>query len=159
MFSPNGREVYVHDCKNMQIPIKRFDTTLPLPEYKTQGAAAFDLYARVETTIQPHVVGYVPLNIAIQLPDDHFALMSARSSLHKRGLMMANGIGIGDADYCGNDDEYHAALFNFTDKEVVVEKGERIVQLLILPREKIQLVEREKFDAPNRGGFGSTGRK
>ena len=143
----------------MNISIKRFDKTLPLPEYKTRGAAAFDLSSRTDVSISPKSVGYVPLNIAIQLPDDHFALMSARSSLHKRGLMMANGIGIGDADYRGDDDEYHAALLNFSEKDVKIEKGERIVQLIILPRPKIELVEMEKFDAPNRGGFGSTGRK
>jgi deoxyuridine 5'-triphosphate nucleotidohydrolase len=143
----------------MNISIKRFDKTLLLPEYKTRGAAAFDLSARITLEIKAQTIGYVPLNIAIQLPDDHFALMSARSSLHKRGLMMVNGIGIGDADYRGDDDEYHAALFNFSDTHGKIETGERIVQLLILPREKIELKELAKFDAPNRGGFGSTGRK
>lgn len=142
----------------MKIHIKRFDKSLPLPEYKTSGAAAFDLYAREETIIQPQTVGYVPLNIALQLPADHFALMAARSSLQKRGLMMANGIGIGDYDYRGDDDEYKAALFNFTQKPVTVEKAERIVQMIILSREQIQLIEKEKFNEKNRGGFGSTGR-
>lgn len=142
----------------LTIFIKRFDKSLPIPEYKTKGAAAFDLYARVEVNIPARTVGYVPLNIALQLPDDHFALMSARSSLHKKGLMMANGIGIGDADFSGDNDEYRAALYNFTDEAVVVEKGERIVQMIILEREKIHLQEKEHFGTKDRGGFGSTGK-
>src|SRR5690606_13206659 len=122
----------------MKVTIKRFDTSLPVPEYKTADAAAFDLYAREETVIPPPQVVLVPLNIAVQLPKDHWALMSARSSLHKRGLMMANGIGVGDYDYRGDDDEYHAALFNFTQKPVTVERGERLVQMIILKRERAE---------------------
>jgi dUTP pyrophosphatase len=143
----------------MKIKIKRFDTSLPLPEYKTKGAAAFDLYARENTIIPPQKTKLVPLNIALLLPKDHFALMSARSSLHKKSLIMANGIGIGDEDYCGNDDEYRAALFNLSDREVLVEKGERIVQMIILPVEKAQLIETENLSGKNRGGFGSTGKR
>lgn len=143
----------------MKIKIKRFDKSLPLPEYKTKGAAAFDLYAREEITIEAKSAGYVPLNIAIDLPETHWALVSARSSLHKKGLMMANGIGVGDSDYAGDNDEYKAALYNFSDQEVVVEKGERIVQMIILEREKVELEEVEHLENQNRGGFGSTGRK
>lgn len=141
----------------MKLKIKRFDATLPLPEYKTDQAAALDLYARVDTVIPPQKIGYVPLNVALELPSDHWALLAARSSLHKRGLMMANGIGVGDEDYCGDNDEYQAALFNFTDQEVVIKKGERIVQLIILSREKVEVEGVEELGNEDRGGFGSTG--
>lgn len=143
----------------MKVTIKRFDTSLPLPEYKTEGAAGFDLYAREETVVPPKQVALVPLNIALQLPQDHWALLSARSSLHKRGLMMANGIGIGDTDYRGDGDEYRAALYNFTDQPVTVERGERIVQMIILQREQAEFTEKVSFEEENRGGFGSTGRQ
>lgn len=143
----------------MKVLIKQFDTTLPLPEYKTDGAAAIDLYAREETTISAHGVGYVPLNIALQLPENHWVLLSARSSLHKRGLMLANGIGVGDYDYRGDGDEYKAALFNFTDKEVVIERAERICQMIVMQREKVEFQRVEKFETADRGGFGSTGSK
>jgi len=142
----------------MRVKIKRFDKSLPLPEYKTKGAAAFDLAARQETVIEPHQVNYVPLNIALQLPKDHWVLMSARSSLHKRGVMLANGIGVGDYDYRGDGDEYMAALFNFTDQPVVIEKGERIVQMIILKREEAELEELDEFNTDDRGSYGSTGR-
>lgn len=148
----------------IKVVLKQFDPSLPKPEYKTAGAAALDLYAREETKIEAGSVGYVPLNIALQLPENHWALLSARSSLHKRGLMLANGIGVGDYDYRGPNDEYLAALYNFTNKDVVVEKAERIVQLIVMNREPVELELVSGFDKSNpetkdRGGFGSTGRK
>ena len=141
----------------MKLKIKRFDQSLPLPEYKTNRAAALDLYARVEVRIESKKVDYIPLNIALELPKNYWALLAARSSLHKKGLMLANGIGIGDEDYCGDNDEYLAAVFNFTDEAIVVKKGERIVQLMILPREKVKIEEIKKLENQNRGGLGSTG--
>ncbi|MCC6711128.1 MAG: dUTP diphosphatase [Candidatus Pacebacteria bacterium] len=142
----------------MKVLVKRFDKSLPLPEYKTSGAAAFDLYARQDTLIPAHKVVLVPLNIAIQLPTDHWALLSARSSLHKMGLMVANGIGVGDYDYRGDNDEYMAALLNFTDQEVMVKKGDRVVQMIIMSRERVEFEELDKFETEDRGGFGSTGK-
>jgi len=141
----------------MKLKVKRFDKNLPLPEYKTDKAAALDLYARLDTTIFPHKVGYVPLNIALELPQNHWALLAARSSLHKKGLMMANGIGVGDEDFCGDNDEYQSVLFNFTDQEVMVKKGERIVQLIILSRERVEIEEMIELGNKDRGGIGSTG--
>ncbi|PIR61570.1 MAG: dUTP diphosphatase [Candidatus Pacebacteria bacterium CG_4_10_14_0_8_um_filter_43_12] len=143
----------------IRVKLKLFDASLPVPEYKTDGAAAMDLCARVEVTVPARSVGLIPLNIALQLPKDHWVLLAARSSLHKKGLMMANGIGVGDYDYCGDGDEYHAAVFNFSDKKVIVEKGERIVQMIVMQRERVELEEVEKFKTKDRGGFGSTGSK
>ena len=142
----------------MKVKIKRFDKNLPLPSYKSQGAAAMDLAAREETIIKPQSIGYIPLNIALQVPADHFVLVSARSSLHKRGLFLANGIGIGDSDYCGDNDEYKAAVFNFTSETVTIKKGERVAQMIVLAREAMELIEEDQFGTDDRGGFGSTGR-
>lgn len=143
----------------MQIVIKRFDQTLPLPAYKSSGAAALDLYSRLDMVIAAGQVGYVPLNVALQVPENCFVLLSARSSLHKKGLLMANGIGIGDYDYRGDNDEYMAALYNFSTEVVHIEKGERLVQMLVLERPALELVEKARLDSEDRGGFGSTGRK
>jgi dUTP pyrophosphatase len=142
----------------MKIKIKRFDKSLPLPNYQTKGAAAFDLYARQEIIIPPHETSMIPLNIALQLPQGYWALLAARSSLHKKGLIVANGIGIGDYDYRGDEDEYQAALHNLTDEAVTVKRAERIVQMIILPREKAEFEELEVFGKESRGGFGSTGK-
>lgn len=143
----------------MQVKIKLFDSSLPLPEYKSSGAAALDLYSRLEMKINPGEVAYVPLNVAMQVPENYFVLLSARSSLQKKGLMMANGIGIGDYDYRGDGDEYRAALYNFGQQPVKIEKGERLVQMIVLQREKINLEKLEVFDSSDRGGFGSTGNR
>jgi deoxyuridine 5'-triphosphate nucleotidohydrolase len=143
----------------LKVSIKRFDKDLPLPEYKTSVAAVMDLCAREDTTVPARGVALVPLNIALQIPEGCWVLMSARSSLHKRGVMMANGIGVGDYDYRGDGDEYKAALFNFTDEPVTIEKGERIVQMIILERQPVELQEKTAFKTADRGGFGSTGTK
>jgi len=145
--------------KKIVLKIKLFDKTLPKPEYKSKGAAAIDLYARTQTSIPAKQIGYIPLNIALQLPENHWALISARSSLHKRGLMLANGIGVGDYDYRGPNDEYMAAVYNFTESQVVIEKAERVVQLVVMHREPVKVVLEDDFSDPDRGGFGSTGRK
>ncbi len=141
----------------MRIKIKRVDKTLPLPEYKTSGAVAFDFLVRAAVTIEPKSVGYAPLNVCIATPEGHMLLLAARSSLHKKGLMLANGIGIGDQDFRGNGDEYHAALYNFSEEPVIVSRGERIVQGVFKPIAKCSWVEVDDLESEDRGGFGSTG--
>jgi dUTP pyrophosphatase len=140
------------------LKIKLFDTSLPTPAYQTEGSVAFDLYARVDTVIPARQVVRVPVNIAIELPEAHWAMVAARSSLHKKGLMLANGIGVGDADYCGDNDEYQVALLNFSDQDVTVERGERIAQMLILPYARAEIEVVEHLGNADRGGFGSTGK-
>jgi len=143
----------------MKIRIKRFDKSLPLPEYKTPGAAAFDLTARINLEIPPHKVGYIPLNIACETPEGYFLLLAARSSTHKKGLMLVNGIGIGDPDFTGDEDEYVAAYLNFTDNTVQIEAGERIAQGMFVEFEKAEWEEVDSLGNKTRGGFGSTGTK
>jgi dUTP pyrophosphatase len=137
--------------------IKLFDPTLPMPQYQTDGSVAFDLYARETIEIQPHSVAKVPLNIAVELPPGHWALLAPRSSLHKKGVNLANGIGVGDSDFCGDGDEYQAALLNFTDTPKTIERGERIVQMIILPYTRVELERVDHLGNADRGGFGSTG--
>lgn len=141
----------------MKLKIKLFDTSLPMPQYQSEKAAALDLYVRKKVVIKPGKVSYVPLNVALELPPNHWALLAARSSLHKKGLILANGIGIGDEDYCGDDDEYLAALLNFSQQKAVIKKGERIVQLIVLPRQQMELESVKNLNNTDRGGFGSTG--
>jgi len=142
----------------MKVNIKRFDKNIPLPEFKTEGAAAFDLHAREAVEIPPKEFRYVPLNVAVETPLDHFLLLAARSSTHKKGILMANGIGIGDPDYSGDNDEYSAVYYNFTDKPVTIEKGERIAQGLIVKRESVEWQEVETMPNKTRGGWGTTGK-
>jgi dUTP pyrophosphatase len=143
----------------MNIKIKRFDKNLSLPVRQTEGAAAFDLAAREEVTIAPHAIGYVPLNIALETPPGHFLLIAARSSTHKKGLMMGNGIGIVDPDFSGNEDEVKAICYNFTAQPVVVEKGFRIAQGIFIPVPVFVWDEVDELENKNRGGIGTTGNK
>jgi dUTP pyrophosphatase len=141
----------------MKIPIKRIDKEVSLPEYKTEGAAAMDCHVRESGTVPPKGVARVPLNFALKPPPGHFVLLAARSSLHTRGLMFANGVGIFDEDYCGDEDEFTAILYNFTDAPVTIERGDRIAQIILLPLDRMEWNEVDTLDAPNRGGIGSTG--
>lgn len=141
----------------MLVRIRRVDKTLPLPEYKTAGAAAFDLSSRVAAVIPPKAILMVPLNVAIDHPREHLLMLFARSSLHKKGLMLANGVGLGDTDFSGNDDEYHAILYNFSDKPVAIERGERLAQGVFKKYERAEWEEVDDLGNKTRGGFGSTG--
>lgn len=143
----------------MKIKIKRFNKEFPLPKRGSKGSAAFDMHARETVEIPPQAVGYVPLNVAVETPKDHFLLIAARSSTHKKGLILANGIGIGDPDFSGDGDEYEAAYFNYTDKPVLIEAGERIAQGTFVKFVKAEWEEVENFGNDTRGGFGSTGLK
>ena len=143
----------------MNIRIKRIDKTLPLPQYKTAGAAGFDLYARTTITIKPKGIAYIPMNVVLEIPPGTWVLMAPRSSTHKLGITAANSICIGDGDFCGDNDEYHFAAFNFTDTEVTIERGMRIAQMVLVNYSQVQFEEVESFQRENRGGFGSTGLK
>lgn len=116
-----------------------------------------DCLVREDVEVPPKSVAMVPLNIALKPSKGHFVLLAARSSLHKRGLMMANGIGIGDEDFSGDNDEYQAALYNFTDAPVMLKKGDRIVQMIILPFDRVVWDEVDSLGNPDRKGFGTTG--
>lgn len=145
--------------KKMEIKIKRFDKELPIPEYKTKGAAAFDLYARETVTILPGEVGLIPLNVAIEIPKGYFILLVNRSSTFKMGITSANGVGIGDSDYCGDNDEYRFAARNYINEPVTIERGTRCCQMLILPVQQVNIQDVDHLENDDRGGFGSTGNK
>ena len=113
----------------MNIKIKRFDKELPIPEYKSEGAVALDLYSRTDISIQPGEVVLIPLNIAVEIPKGYFILLVNRSSTYKLGITCVNGLGIGDYDYCGDNDEYKFPALNYTDQEVTIEKGTRCCQM------------------------------
>ena len=94
----------------------------------------------------------------IGVPDGYFLGIFARSSTPlKRGLMVANGVGVIDADYCGPDDEIKIQVLNITDAPVKVARGDRLAQGIVLPCPRIEWNEVEEMTVPTRGGFGSTG--
>jgi dUTP pyrophosphatase len=143
----------------MKLLIKRFDKTLPLPIHKTPGAVAVDLCSRLDVDIKPKEITYIPMNIAIKIPDGYFVLLAPRSSTHKLGIQGINGVGIIDRDYCGNDDECHFAVRNFTNNSVHIDKGTRLCQLILIKCETFEFNEVDSMSDPSRGGFGTTGVK
>jgi len=143
----------------MKLKIKRFDKTLPLPMHKTNGAVAVDLCSRIDIDIKPKEIAYIPMNVAIKIPDGYFILLASRSSTHKLGIQGINGIGVIDRDYCGNEDEYNFAVRNFTDSTVHIEKGTRLCQLVLIKCENFEFNEVDDMESASRGGFGTTGVK
>lgn len=142
----------------MELAITRIDKTLPIPEYQTPGAVAFDVYARETTIIEPKSLGFVPTNLIVCIPAGYALLLASRSSApKKKGLFIPHGVGLVDQDYCGPEDEMKAQVWNSTDAPVIVERGERIAQAMIVPIERAKLEERDITGETSRGGFGSTG--
>ena len=131
---------------------------LPLPRYETAGAVGFDILSRETMTIAPKTLARIPSNLIIETPKGYALLVVPRSSTpKKKGLLIPHGIGVIDQDYCGPEDEILIQLYNFTDKEVVVERGERIAQGLFTRVDQIAWEEVETMEHHNtRGGFGST---
>ncbi|MEK7093748.1 MAG: dUTP diphosphatase [Patescibacteria group bacterium] len=141
----------------MKARIVRIDKTLPLPEYKTEGAVAFDLYTREKMDIPSKTIAYAPSNIIVEVAPGYVLMVAARSGLHKKGLSLANGVGIIDQDFHGPEDEIKIALYNFSDAMVSVEKGDRLAQAMFVPVEKGSWEEVVQIKEVSRSGFGSTG--
>ena len=142
----------------LPVRVRRLDSTVALPAYQTPGAAGFDLAASADVTIPPGTIALVPTGLVIQVPQGHFLGIFARSSTPlKKGLMVANGVGVIDQDYCGPADEVKIQVLNFTQHPVEVKAGDRLAQGVILACAHVDFEETETVTAATRGGFGSTG--
>lgn len=148
----------MHNQQFFMVRIHRLSPSVSLPRYESDGAAAFDLAAAEDMTIQPGQVALVPTGLVVEVPSGMFLGIFARSSTPlKRGLMVANGVGIVDSDYCGPHDEVKIALLNFTNAAVDVRAGDRLAQGVLLPATRVIWEEVEEVRKDSRGGFGSTG--
>lgn len=142
----------------MRLKIKRLQSAVGLPEPATARAAGFDLAAAADQEIPARSIRLVGTGLVIAVPEGHFLGIFARSSTPlKRGLMVANGVGVIDADYCGPDDEIKIQVLNITDAPVMVARGDRLAQGIVLPCPQVTWEEVTEMTAPTRGGFGSTG--
>jgi dUTP pyrophosphatase len=100
----------------------------------------------------------VRTGLIIEVPTGFFLGIFARSSTPlKRGLLVANGVGIVDSDYCGPTDEVMVQLLNIGEGVVHVRKGDRLAQGIVLPTPRVTWEEVEELGVVERGGFGSTG--
>ncbi len=132
---------------------------LPLPQYKTTGAAGMDLFAAVENpvTIHSRDVMMISTGIRLSIPPGYEGQVRPRSGLAlKHGIGLLNSPGTIDSDYRGL---VGVIVFNFGDNPFVVKRGDRIAQLVICKVERVsfQIVDELDSSERNSGGFGSTG--
>lgn len=141
----------------VSLRVKRLDPDVPLPSYAHPGDAGLDLAAAEAVTFEPGQRGAVGTGLAVAVPPGWVGLVHPRSglALHS-GLTVVNAPGTIDAGYRG---EVKVLLVNLGDAPVVVERGERIAQLLLQRVGQATVVEVDDLDDTERGagGFGSTG--
>lgn len=148
----------------LDVELKLLDPRLgrdfPLPGYATAGAAGLDLRAMLEQplSLQPDQTELVPSGLAIHIGDPGWcALILPRSGLgHRHGLVLGNGTGLIDADYQG---PLMVSLWNRSADAYVVQPGDRIAQLVLVPvvRAGLRVVDTFEHSARGAGGFGHTG--
>ena len=142
----------------MRLKIKRLDPTISLPAYGTDEAAGFDLAAAHDAVVPAGRIVLVRTGLIIEVPAGHCLAIFARSSTPlKRGLMVANGVGIIDSDYCGPADEIMIQVLNFTAADVQIRRGDRLAQGILLPVPRVQWQDVDEISHTTRGGFGATG--
>lgn len=131
-----------------------------LPKYATLGSAGFDLYCNNKETIiaKPHELVAIPTGLKMQIPSGYFGAIYPRSSAGiKLRVRLANTTGIIDSDYRG---EIVVFIVNESDKELAINRGDRLCQMIIQPYIQVEFQEVDKLDDTERGeaGIGSTGK-
>lgn len=145
----------------MKIRIKKLKNNAVIPTHGTDTAAGYDLYACMDkksVTISPGETAKIGTGLTMEIPDDYYASINARSGLAtKRGLRPANCVGIIDPDYRG---EIIVALYNDSNVEQTIYNEDRIAQLIIVERLNADFEEVNELNDTLRGsgGFGSTGK-
>jgi len=140
----------------------RLGSEFPLPHYATAGAAGLDMRACVDAPLEiaPGETHLLPTGLAIHIEEAGLAAMLLpRSGLgHKHGIVLGNLVGLIDSDYQG---QVYVSCWNRGATSFVVEPGERIAQMVIVPVVHADFEIVDEFVASDRGagGFGHTGRK
>lgn len=143
------------------VSVKLLDPRAKLPAYGSADAAGADLHALTAgpVTVAPGETVMLHTGLAFAIPQGFVGLVCARSGMGvKKGLAPANKVGVIDADYRG---EVRVALHNHGSVPQVVEDGDRVAQLLIVPYLTAEFTPADELNGTQRGsgGFGSTGRK
>lgn len=131
---------------------------MSLPGYGTSEAAGFDLASAHDMVVRPRQIVLVRTGLVIEVPTGYFLAIFARSSTPlKRGLIVANGVGVLDPDYSGPNDEVMIQVMNVTDADVPISRGDRLAQGIVLPAPRVTWEEVGEIREVTRGGFGATG--
>ena len=144
----------------VKVLIKKLNSKVQLPKYKTDGSSGMDLMAFVENSInlKPQQSALIPTGISIAIPEDTEVQIRPRSGLAaKSGISVLNTPGTIDSDYRG---EIKIILFNHGKEEFVINNNDRIAQMILMPVIKAEFEEVEDLPKTLRGsgGFGSTGK-
>lgn len=146
----------------MKIKAKILDNRASLPSYGTKGSAGLDLSACTDHQIfiNPNEARIIPTGIAIHIDDPCYAgMILPRSGLgHKHGIVLGNLTGLIDSDYQG---EIMISCWNRSDSAFLINHGDCIAQLVIVPvvQAEFDIVSEFESTARGAGGFGSTGTK
>ena len=140
------------------------DKNINLPKRSTKYAAGYDVEAAEDTIIPTFKPGVkptlIPTGLKAYMQDDEMLCLYNRSSNpKKKGLVLANSVGIIDKDYYGNaDNDGHVmyAMWNFKNEDVKIEKGERIGQAIF---QKYLIADNDNAEGERKSGFGSTDKK
>jgi len=149
---------------DVTVEIKRLDPAfddLPLPRYMTPGSVGADLYAALSEplTLSPGKRVLVPSGIAIAVPNGYEAQVRPRSGLAwKNGVTVLNTPGTIDSDYRG---EVKVILINLGEEDFIIQRGERIAQMIIAPIAIAEWQQVAELSETSRsaGGFGHTGNR
>ena len=146
--------------KTTKIKIKKMNDLAIIPTRGSEYSAGVDLHACISEPIyiSPHETVKIDTGIAVELPNGTFGAIFARSGLAtKEGLSPANKVGVIDSDYRNS---IIVALHNHSNVSRVINPGERIAQLVVIPYVPIEFKEVNELNETNRGfgGFGSTGK-
>jgi len=128
-----------------------------LPKVGSVYAAGMDFYQPESVVIEPHQTQYITLGLAMEIPKGYMLMLAPRSSMSKTPLIIPNSFGVIDADYRG---EINAILHNTSDTPYLIQKGDRLVQGILVPVGALKLLEVAQLTETVRGtgGIGSTGK-
>lgn len=141
------------------IQIKYFTDKIEKLTYIAGKSDWIDLRAAKEMELKAGEYAMIPLGVGMKLPEGYEAHIVPRSSTFKNyGLIQTNHMGVVDESYCGDNDQWHMPVYALRD--TVIHVNDRICQFRIMEHQpKIEFEEVEALDAPDRGGFGSTGKQ
>ena len=145
---------------DVEIGITKLEPDAITPTQGSAHAAGWDLYALEETIVKKYQSSMIRTGIAVAIPDGWEGQIRCRSSLGKKGMIMPNGVGTIDSDYRG--ELMVLATWIGQGEEFLVNKGERIAQLLFAQVPTVKFIEM-KYDElgiteRGIGGFGSSGK-
>ena len=145
----------------VKILIKKTNRKVITPKYKTDGSSGVDLYAFLdkEVVIKPNSSELIPTGLQVAIPGELEIQIRPRSGLAaKESIGVLNSPGTIDSDYRG---ELKIILFNHGNKDFIINNGDRIAQMVLVPIIKMEFEEVDSLPDTVRGqgGFGSTGKK